>query len=65
MSKEAVHPDGKLGNVQQIGEKPEAVDDNSTEVYGVGGFLLAGSEMIDLLLKHSANPVISLYNNRG
>ncbi len=49
----SVHADGKLGNVQQIGEKPELVDDNSTEVYGVGGFLLAGSEMIDLLRKHS------------
>jgi len=49
----SVHADGKLGNVQQIGEKPELVDDNSTEVYGVGGFLLAGSEMIDLLRQHS------------
>ena len=62
----SVHPDGKLGNVQQIGEKPESVDSNSTEVYGVGGFLLAGSEMINLLLKHSGNiPIISLYNKTG
>ncbi len=61
----SVHTDGKLGNVQQIGEKPELVDDNSTEVYGVGGFLLAGSEMIDLLLKHSNEPIISFYNNTG
>jgi unsaturated rhamnogalacturonyl hydrolase len=62
----SVHADGKLGNVQQIGEKPELVDDNSTEVYGVGGFLLAGSEMIDLLLKHSKNNrIISLYNKTG
>ncbi|MGN6531609.1 MAG: glycoside hydrolase family 88 protein [Ginsengibacter sp.] len=62
----SVHADGKLGNVQQIGEKPESVDDNSTEVYGVGGFLLAGSEMIDLLLKHSPNnTIISLANNTG
>lgn len=61
-----VHADGKLGNVQQVGEKPEAVDENSTDVYGVGGFLLAGSEMIDLLLKHTENnPVISLYNPTG
>lgn len=44
----AVHPDGKLGNVQQIGEKPGAVDYESTEVYGVGAFLLAGSEVIKL-----------------
>ena len=62
----SVHPDGKLGNVQQIGEKPGMVDDNSTEVYGVGGFLLAGAEMIDLLLKHSSKqPVLTLKNETG
>ncbi len=62
----SVHPDGKLGNVQQIGEKPELVDENSTEVYGVGGFLLAGNEMIDLLLKHSSQkPVLTLNNATG
>lgn len=62
----SVHPDGKLGNVQQIGEKPEAVDDNSTEVYGVGGFLLAGSELVELQLKHlQIQPVLSLYNPTG
>lgn len=51
----SVHKNGKLGNVQQIGEKPESVDSNSTEVYGTGGFLLAGTEMIKLQLKHSGN----------
>jgi unsaturated rhamnogalacturonyl hydrolase len=44
----AVHPDGVLGYVQQIGEKPELVDQSSTEAYGVGAFLLAGSEIIKL-----------------
>jgi len=35
-------------------------------VYGIGGFLLAGSQMVELLLKHSGNdPVISLYNKTG
>jgi len=48
----SVHSDGKLGNVQQIGEKPETVTDDDTEVYGVGEFLLAGSEMYKLKLKH-------------
>jgi len=48
----SVHEDGKLGNVQQIGEKPETVTDDDTEVYGVGAFLLAGSEMYKLRLKH-------------
>ena len=49
----SVHTDGMLGNVQQIGEKPEGVTANDTEVYGVGAFLLAGSEMYKLILKHS------------
>jgi unsaturated rhamnogalacturonyl hydrolase len=44
----SVHPDGKLGYVQQIGEKPETVSYDDTEVYGVGAFLLAGSEMLKL-----------------
>jgi unsaturated rhamnogalacturonyl hydrolase len=48
----SVHQDGKLGYVQQIGEKPGTVTDEDTEVYGVGAFLLAGSEMYKLVLKH-------------
>ena len=48
----SVHADGKLGNVQQIGEKPETVTNDDTEVYGVGAFLLAGSEMYKLKLKY-------------
>jgi rhamnogalacturonyl hydrolase YesR len=41
----AVKADGMLGWVQRIGEKPGATTADTTEVYGVGGFLLAGSEM--------------------
>jgi hypothetical protein len=37
--------------VQQIGEKPETVGYDDTEVYGVGAFLLAGSEVIKLVIK--------------
>jgi unsaturated rhamnogalacturonyl hydrolase len=44
--KNAVQPDGRLGFVQQIGDQPGAADANSTEAYAVGGFLLAGSEML-------------------
>jgi len=44
----AVFPDGKLGWVQPIGENPKNVTADMTEVYGVGAFLLAGSEMIRL-----------------
>src|SRR5882757_15041 len=47
----SVHPDGKLGYVQQIGEKPETVSYDDTEIYGVGAFLLAGSEMSKLQAK--------------
>jgi rhamnogalacturonyl hydrolase YesR len=45
----AVHPDGKLGWVQKIGFAPDAISTESTEVYGVGAFLLAGSELMKLL----------------
>lgn len=50
----SVHPDGKLGYVQKIGEKPGVVDYNSTEVYGPGAFLLTGSELIQLMKQKSA-----------
>jgi len=41
----SVHPDGMLGYVQRIGESPDLVTGNSTEVYGVGAFLLAGNQL--------------------
>ena len=47
-----VQENGKLGYVQQIGEKPEKVTADDTEVYGVGSFLLAGSELYRMLQKH-------------
>jgi unsaturated rhamnogalacturonyl hydrolase len=40
-----VNPDGKLTHVQPIGADPRKFAEDSTEVYGVGAFLLAGSEM--------------------
>jgi rhamnogalacturonyl hydrolase YesR len=43
--KEIISPDGKLGYVQPIGADPQKVTKDMTEVYGVGAFLLAGSEM--------------------
>lgn len=51
MSKEAVHPSGKLGFVQGTGKEPkdgQPVNYNSTpdfEDYGLGCFLLAGTEL--------------------
>jgi rhamnogalacturonyl hydrolase YesR len=40
-----VDADGKLTHVQPIGEDPKAFDPGSTDVYGVGAFLMAGSEL--------------------
>jgi rhamnogalacturonyl hydrolase YesR len=48
---DAVWPDGKVGWIQPIGEDPRAVTREMTEVYGVGGFLLAGTEMIKMAQK--------------
>ena len=51
MSKEAVHPDGKLGYVQGTGKEPkdgQPVNYDNTpdfEDYGLGCFLLAGTEI--------------------
>ncbi|MCX6543652.1 MAG: glycoside hydrolase family 88 protein [Acidobacteria bacterium] len=41
----AVRPDGMLGWVQRIGDKPGATTVDTTEVYGVGALLAAGSEV--------------------
>lgn len=46
-----VHPDGMLGYAQQIGADPQKVNADDTEVYAVGAFLLAGSEVIKLVKK--------------
>lgn len=43
-----VEEDGRLGNVQPIGVGPRSVDRESSAVYGVGAFLLAGSEMYQM-----------------
>lgn len=44
----SVHENGKLGYVQPQGAAPEKVTADDTEVYGVGAFLLAGTEMLAL-----------------
>ena len=43
-----VQADGKLVHVQPIGADPKKFDENSTEPYGVGAFLLAGREIYRL-----------------
>lgn len=46
--KSYVHEDGMLGYVQPVSAAPEQVTKDMTEVYGVGAFLLAGIEMLEM-----------------
>ena len=58
LSKIALQPDGRVGYVQPIGSKAikgQVVDQNSTANFGVGAFLLAGSEMYRWLDKKGAH----------
>ena len=41
----AVEPDGKLGWVQRVGAAPDKVSADDTQLYGVGAYLLAASEI--------------------
>ncbi len=41
----AIDTDGMLHWVQQVGAGPDPVQENDTQLYGVGAFLLAASEM--------------------
>lgn len=47
----SVWPDGKVGFIQPIGADPKSVTREMTEVYGVGGFLMAGTELTRLIDK--------------
>ena len=51
----AVQPDGMLGWVQQVGDRPDSVSAKETQFYGSGAYLLAGTAMYDLS-KRRANP---------
>ena len=48
-----VNPDGKLTHVQPVGADPRKFDENHSDVFGVGAFLLAGSEVYHL--SHSSH----------
>lgn len=47
----AIQPDGRLGWVQQVSDWPDVVAASDTQFYGTGGFLLAGSAILDLETK--------------
>lgn len=44
----SITPEGRLVNVQPIGAAPDGFDPSHTEPFGVGAFLLAGSEVYAL-----------------
>jgi len=41
----AIQPDGKLGYVQQVSDRPDLVDKDDTHYYGTGALLMAASEI--------------------
>jgi len=55
-----VDADGKLAHVQPIGADPKNFDADSTEPYGVGAFLLAGSEIYRMAVLEKAEDIRSL-----
>lgn len=57
-----LHENGKLGFVQVPGAAPEKVTFDDTEVYGVGAFLLAGTELFKLLYEKDAATKITVQN---
>ncbi|UKJ06741.1 glycoside hydrolase family 88/105 protein [Solitalea lacus] len=51
----SMHPNGKLGFVQAQGAAPDKVTYDDTDVYGVGAFLLAGTEMLRMTVDQEKN----------
>ncbi|MBC8128237.1 MAG: DUF4861 family protein [Gloeobacteraceae cyanobacterium ES-bin-144] len=58
-----VQADGKLTHVQPIGADPQKFPDDSTEIYGVGAFLLAGNEVYRMALMEKTKPVVITVSN--
>ena len=49
-----IYADGRLGDIQPVGEAPGAYTPGASYVFGVGAFLLAGSELDAWLATHPA-----------
>ncbi len=49
-----VSPEGRLGYVQKVGQMPEKIPSESTEIFGSGAFLMAGAEIVRLLENQAA-----------
>ena len=56
-----IYADGRLGSIQPIGFAPDKFEPASSYIYGVGGFLLAGSELDRMIdgkaSKYTARPL--------
>jgi rhamnogalacturonyl hydrolase YesR len=50
----AVQPDGMIGWVQQVSDRPDAVTREDTQFYGAGAFVLAGTALYDLAQRRPA-----------
>ena len=50
----AIQPDGMLGWVQQVGDRPDSVSAEETQFYGTGAFILAGTALYDLAQARAA-----------
>ncbi|WP_017257332.1 glycoside hydrolase family 88 protein [Pedobacter arcticus] len=61
----SVHPNGKLGYVQAQGRDPQGVTYDDTDVYGVGAFLLAGSEIYKMELNLAGGLLVNVKNTMG
>ncbi len=53
----AVQPDGLLGWVQPVGADPRVTTATDTDVFGVGAYLLAGSEIYKYELAHNPGTI--------
>ncbi len=58
-----VNADGKLTHIQPAGSEPEKFAADSTQPYGAGVFLLAGSEVYRMALLKNASPVVIKVSN--
>ena len=58
-----VEADGKLTHVQPVGSDPRKFADDSTAPYGVGAFLLAGSEVYRMAVLEKWKPIAIKISN--
>jgi len=61
----AVQADGKLTHVQPVGADPRHFDPASTDVFAVGAFLMAGSEIYRMGLEEAGAPRVATVTNDG